>query len=29
LRRWDEFQLDDVKATIDYTRGLLEKHLDG
>ncbi len=27
--QWDEFQLDDVKATIDYTRGLLEKHLDG
>jgi len=26
---WDEFELDDVKVTIDFTRELIAAHLDG
>lgn len=27
--QWDEFTLDDVRATIDFTRELIASHLDG
>lgn len=27
--QWDEFGLEDVRATIDFTRELIEAHLDG
>ena len=27
--QWDEFELDDLKATIDFTRELIESNLDG
>ncbi len=26
--QWDEFDLDDVKGTIDFTEDLILKHLD-
>ena len=27
--QWDEFEIDDVKATIDFTRELIDDHLSG